>query len=230
MEEVGGVGRGEDVSRDDASDVACADLPRGADGATVVAAEVHLCGALACYSRGLIRGGGTYLEPADDDGHGSVDARRSHEERAVLHVPVVVDVEQDGEASDRDADRDQREQPAVSGQIREISDQHGESEAHGPRRHRVQLRLDGAIPVRLDDRRRKVGVAVGRYDEPEVHEPAKDEFVVLEAVADVLEGDLALSRRLALVVLEAGFHESCFGWREPLGFLGEVRDNEEEGA
>jgi len=93
----------------------------------------------------------TYLEPADDDGHGSVDAGRSHEKSAILQVLIVVDIEQNGEANDRDADREQCEQPTVSRKIRKIGDQHGEPETYSPGRHRVQLGLDGAVSIRSDD-------------------------------------------------------------------------------
>lgn len=93
----------------------------------------------------------------------------------------------------------------------------------------MQLCLDRAVSVRPNDGRREVGVAVCRNNEPEVHEPAEDEFIVLEAVQNIFERDFPLTRGLTLVILETGFDKCCFCWSKPFRFLGEVGDDEVEG-
>lgn len=136
-----GVARDEAVGGDDAADVAEADLPGGADGAAVVAAEVHVV-------------------PAHDDGQRAVGAHAHEEQRAVLQRQAVVHGEEDAEAGEREADGREDEEEPVLRPVRARGHEHGEDEGRGPGRHRVQLGLDRAVVVRLEDGGGEEGVAV----------------------------------------------------------------------
>ena len=184
------------ICGDDAADVAEAHLPRRADGAAVVAAEVE-------------------VEPADGDGQGGVGAHGHEEEGAVLEVGVCVRGEEDGEAGDGHADGDEGEEEAVLEPVGEEGDDEGEDEGCGPGWDGVQLRADLCVAVGFYDARGEEGVAVGGDDEPEVHEGAEEELVVFEAVEDIARGDLALAGGAALVFLEAGADVSAFVFSEP---------------
>jgi hypothetical protein len=91
---VGRILREEGIDGDDAANVAGADLEGRADRAAMVAAEVH-------------------REPADDDGHGRVRAHGDEKERGVLQMRPVVDVDEDAEADNGDADWEDGEREAV---------------------------------------------------------------------------------------------------------------------
>jgi len=114
----------ESIRGNDTSDVTEADLPGRTNGATMVPAEVH-------------------VEPTHDDGHCRVCTHRDEEERGVLHLVVIVDREQDGEAGHGDADWEKGECEAVTREIRGEGDDHGKPKGTRPRRHAVELGLDG---------------------------------------------------------------------------------------
>jgi hypothetical protein len=116
----GRVVRGERVRRDEPTDVAKADLERGADAATDVPAEVH-------------------VEPADEDRHRRVHARRGEEERAVLQMQRRGVREQDREANEADRCGDHPEQEPVLCAVGEVRETHREPEGGDPGRDRVQL-------------------------------------------------------------------------------------------
>lgn len=138
------VGVEERVRRDDAANVAEADLPGDADGAPVVPAQVH-------------------VEPAHDDGHGAVRPHDDEEQRRVLEVQVVVHRDQDAEPGDAEAQRHDGEESPVPEHVGKGRDDQREDEGYGPRRNGAELGLDGVELVRLDDLRREEGVAVGLW-------------------------------------------------------------------
>ena len=131
----------ERVRGDDAANVAEADLPGGADGAAVVAAEVE-------------------VEPADYDGEGGVGAHGDEEEGGVFEVRPRVDGEEDGEAGDGHGDGDQGEEEAVLELVGEVGDDEGEDEGTGPWGNAVELSADLRVAVCFDDAGGEEGVAV----------------------------------------------------------------------
>lgn len=167
-------------------------------------------------------------EPADDDGHGRVDAHGDEEEGRVLQAAVVVHGDEDAEAGDGEADGPHGEGEAVLQLVAEVRHDHGEGEGRRPRRHRVQLRADGRVPVALDDARREEGVAVRRHDESEVHEPADEDLVVLEHVDDVPDSNRAFCGGAALVLAQAVFDVDALLVGEPFCVLGEIGDDKVE--
>jgi hypothetical protein len=92
----------------------------------------------------------------------------------------------------------------------------------------VELGLDCAVAIGLDDSGGKVGISIGRDDEAKVHEPAEEDLEVFEDAADVTAADLALGSGLALVDLETGADVGTLVLGEPLGVFREVREAEEE--
>ena len=131
------------IRRDDAADVAKANLPGGADGAAVMAAQVE-------------------VEPADDDGQGGVDAHGDEEEGGVFEVGVFVGGQEDGEAGDGDGGWEQSEKEAMFGQVGEVGDDQGEDEGGGPGGNGVELGADLRVAVGGDDARGEEGVAAVR--------------------------------------------------------------------
>jgi len=117
----------------------------------------------------------------------------------------MVDGDEDGEAGDGNADGEEGEDEAMLEFIGEEGDDHCEAEGAGPGRDGVELSFDGAVAIGGEDRGGEEGVAIGGDYQSEVHESAKEDFVVFEDVADVFEGYLALCCAFALVGLEAGF-------------------------
>lgn len=186
----------ESVGGDDAACVAEADLPGRPDGSTVVAAEVE-------------------VEPADRDRERGVDARRDEEQRRVFEMRPRVHGQQDGEAGDGDGGRDEREEEAVLQLVREEGDDDGEEECTDPGRDAVELGADLRIAVCLDDAWGEECVAVGGDDQSEVHQAAEEEFVVFEAVEDILGGDAALAGGAALVLFKPGSDVGSFIFSEP---------------
>ena len=122
----------EGVRGDDTADVSEPNLPRRADGATVMAAKVQ-------------------VKPADDDWHGAVSAHGDQEQGRVLYVPMRVHGQKDGKTADGDKDWDQSESEAVLDSIREVGDYHGENECARPWWHTVELRADLRVIVGSDD-------------------------------------------------------------------------------
>lgn len=86
-------------------------------------------------------------EPADDDGHGRVDAHGDEEEGCVFEVVVRVHGDEDAEAGDGDEDGEQGEGEPVLELVTEVGDHHGEDEGGGPGRDGMELRLDGTVAV-----------------------------------------------------------------------------------
>lgn len=74
---------------------------------------------------------------------------------------AVVDGQEGREARDGDADGPDGVGEAVAGEVAEDGDEHGKGEGSGPRGHAVELGLDGAVVVSLDDGGGEVGVSVG---------------------------------------------------------------------
>ena len=185
---LGGILRQEGKHGDDAANVAEADLPGGSDGAPVVATQVH-------------------VEPADDDGHGSVGSTGHQEEGSILQAGVVVYGNENAEASDGNADGKDRNTKSVPQLIGNDCHQQRETEGRRPWWDAVQLRLDGAVPVAFYDTRREVGISVGRDNEPKVHETSHDDLVILEDVSNIVELDGSFDGRPALVDAQAGGHE-----------------------
>lgn len=194
------IGCGKCKSRDDTADIAKADLPSGAHSTSMVSSEVHRV-------------------PAHDDGHRRVRAARDHEEGAVLDVVVVVDAYQDGESGDRDTDGDQREEESVPEFVREKCHKHAEPERRGPGWYRVQLCLDVAVSVGLDDSRGEISVAVGWDNQSKVHQTAEVDLEVLETGDNVFESNGLFQCRVPLVILQPGFYEGALLLGEPLRVL-----------
>lgn len=74
----------------------------------------------------------------------------------------------------------------------------------------MQLGLDGVVVVRLDDGRGEEGVAVGRHDQSQVHEPTQPDAVILHDCDRVAECDLALGPIIALLSLQARLNIGLF--------------------
>ena len=179
-------------------------LPRRPDRLAVLTAQVH-------------------GEPADDDGHGRVGADGDEKEGGVLHVDAVAHVHEHAEAGDGDEDGQQRKQQPVLGPVRRRRHHHGQPKGGDPRRHRPQLRLDGAVPVRDDDGGREVGVAVGRHDQAQVHEPPQPDLGVRQHRPHVGKRHLPVGRRagaVALVRLQPRLDVGALVWGQE--FLGLV--------
>jgi len=107
----------------------------------------------------------------------------------------------------------------VSRPVGESGEDEGEDEGGGPGRDRVQLRLDGAVVVGRDDERGEEGVAVGRNDHAEVHEPAQPDPMVFHHRHHVPERDLALRPVVPLVRPQTRLDECALLFVEPLSFL-----------
>lgn len=69
--------------------------------------------------------------------------------------------EEDAEAGDGDADREDGEEEAVAREVREHGNEHREPKGDGPRRDRVELSLYRIVFVGGDDGWAEVCVAVG---------------------------------------------------------------------
>lgn len=128
LEEFRLVLRQEGVCGDDTSDVAETDLPRRTHRAAVMPAEVH-------------------GEPADDDGHGRVDAHGDEEESGVFEVVVRVHGDEDAETGDGDEYGEQGEGETMLELVAEEGDHHGEDEGGGPGRDGMELCLDWAVAI-----------------------------------------------------------------------------------
>ena len=142
-----------------------------------------------------------HVEPAHDQWQRRVCAARDQEQRAVLGA-VVDGRQQDGEAGDRDTAAGDGEGVTVTRAVRDEGDQHGKTEGGGPWWHGMDcaetldlawrsfrekrgekgsgrtLRLHGAVAECRDDGGREEGVAVGRYNEAEVHEARDNDYQV----------------------------------------------------
>ncbi|KAL9102738.1 MAG: hypothetical protein Q9163_002135 [Psora crenata] len=186
----------EGVSGDNAPDIAEADLPSGADGAPVVAAEVH-------------------VEPADDDRGGTIGAHCDEKEGAVLEVSVVVGDAEDDETRYGYGVAHEDEDKAVLEQVAEESDDQGEGEGGSPRGDAEQLCTDLAVAVRSDDGWGEIRVAVSRDDEAKVHEAAEEDLEIFKDVKDVAGSNPALDRGFPLVFFKTCANVIAFVWLEP---------------
>ena len=179
------------------------DLPTAADRAPNVASEVHIV-------------------PTDDDGPSGIDAHGDEEEGRVLHLHVVMHGEQDREAGDADGDAEHSVGEAVLRVVREHGEEHCETESRGPWGDGVQLRLDGAVAVAVDDAGREVGVCVRWDDEGEIHEARELDFDVPHDRPHVPDGDRAVNCCLALFGFELGGYVGSLVWGQPGGFFGSL--------
>lgn len=199
----------EGIRGNDTADVSESHLPGSTNGSTMVTSEIH-------------------IEPADDDGHGRVGTHRDEEECSILKISVMVDGDQDGEASNGHADGDDAKEEAMLELVREEGDDHCKAKGARPRRDTMQLGLNRAVTVGCDDGRREEGVAIGRDDQAEIHEAANKDLVVLEDSANISEGNLAVRSGTALVNLQSGLDVRSLLRSKPFGILGERGKHEEE--
>lgn len=139
-----------------------------------------------------------------------------------------MDRDEDPKPRDSHADGEDRERHAHLSKVREESHQHGETESGGPGRDGVELSLDSAVVIRLDNAGGEVSVTIRRDNQAKIHEAPDNDLVVLEDVADILEGDGPLTGGTALVSAEPGGDVRLLVRPQPLGFLGEIREQEEE--
>ena len=58
-----------------------------------------------------------------------------------------------------------RPEEAVSEFVGEECDEHGEAECGGPRRHRIELSLDGSVAVGLNDTGREICIRIRGHDQ-----------------------------------------------------------------
>lgn len=86
-------------------------------------------------------------EPANDDGHGAVDAHGDAKQSTVFESVVVVHGDQDAKACDGDTDGDDGKGETMFEFVTEEGYHHGKGEGCGPGRNGVQLRLDGGVAV-----------------------------------------------------------------------------------
>ena len=143
---------------------------------------------------------------------------------------MVVYGNEDGKASDADADGENREEEAMLEAVGNEGDDHTEAEGSGPGRYGVQLGLNGGVAVTLDDGGAEVCVTVRGDDQAEIHEATDDDFEVFEDVANVFGGDRAFAGGFALVDLESGLHVGALVFGEPFRLLREIGQQEEEEA
>ncbi len=190
----------ERVCRDDTSNIAETNLPGGAYCPSVMATQVH-------------------GEPAYDDGHSRVCAGSYHEESAILEVMVMMLCDQDRKAGDRNADWNHCEEEAMPESIREKSNKHAEAKRSSPRRDRVQLGLDIAISIGLNDAWSEVCVAVGWDDKTKVHQTTQEDLVIFETVEHVLGSDRPFQGGSALVIRQSLLYEGALLFREPFYVL-----------
>lgn len=167
-------------------------------------------------------------KPAHDDGHGRVNAHGDEEEGSVLECVVVVHGDEDAEADDGEADGGDGEGETVLELVAEVGDDHGEGERGCPGGHRVQLRLDSRVAVRLDDAGGEKGVAVRRHNEAEVHETADEDLVIFKHVDDVPNSNRALCCGAALVLAQAVLDVGPLVFGQPFCFLWEIGDDKVE--
>jgi hypothetical protein len=169
-----------------------------------------------------------HIEPADNDWHGRICAHRHEEQRSVLDRAIVMDSQQDSKSGYAYEDGEEGKQEAVLQAVTEPGYCHGEPEGSSPRRNAVELCLDWTVSKVPNNARRKVGVSVGRHDQPKVHEAADNDLDVLEHVAYVGKRNGPFPARGSLINLQAGFDKCAFVLAKPLGFLREVGQQKEE--
>lgn len=169
-----------------------------------------------------------HIEPTHNDRHGAIRAHTGKEQCRVLHVYVIMHIQQDRKPGNRQAERPNGEQEPMLGQVAEHGDEHAEGKRGDPRRHGAQLGLDGREVVALDDGRGEVGVPVSRDDEAQVHEAAEPNTVIGHDGKNVAEADASLGGIAAGVGLQAGLDVGTLVLVEPLGLLREGWEGEEE--
>lgn len=178
-------------------------LPSTTDSSPVMSAQVH-------------------VEPTYNNRHGRISSHGYEEEGCVLQLAMIMHRDEDSETGNSDQDGENSEKEAMLEAIREIRDRHSETESGGPRRHAVKLGLDRRIAIALNNGGGKVGIAVGRDDEAEIHHTTNEDLGILEYISNVSQFDGAFTGGSALVDLEAGFHIGSLRLRQPLDFFGEV--------
>lgn len=120
--------RQEGERSDETAEVTKPDLPASSNGTAQVSSHYG-------YSSSTLddrNDGGCRLtvavEPADDDGHGGVDAGSSQKEGTVFDAVVVLDAEERRESSEGDEQREKDEEESVFQEIGERGDDHSEDE------------------------------------------------------------------------------------------------------
>ena len=184
-------------------------LPSCTNGSSVMSAQVH-------------------VEPTHNDWHGRIAAHGDEEERAVLDIRVVMDIEQDGKARDGHENTENGEGEPVLDPIGYDGDRHGEAKGGDPGENGAQLDLDRIRGVGADDGGREVGVAVGRDNHAKVHEAAEPDAVILHNVEGVLEGDGTLGSVVTLVGGQLGHEIGALILLEEAGLFREGGEREPE--
>lgn len=159
-------------------------LPRTAHSSPVMPTQIH-------------------IEPTNNNRHGCISSHGDQEESCILQVVVVVHGNEDSEAGDADANGENGKEEAMSEAIGEIRNKHGKAKSSSPRRHTMELGLDGRVAVALDDGGRKVCIAICGYDQAKIHQATDKNLGVFEDICDVSRFDGALAGGAALVDLEA---------------------------
>ena len=130
--------REERKRRHDPTDVAEPDHPRGPDGASKVAFEVHNV-------------------PAERRGEGSEQAHGDEEDACVLGSDVVVDVQEDTDSREGDEEGDEGEGEAVAGAGGGEGYDQGEGVSGCEGGNGVELGFDGGVLEAFDDGGEEVG-------------------------------------------------------------------------
>lgn len=169
-----------------------------------------------------------HVEPAHNDGHGRVGTASDKEQGRILQRRIVVHRNENAESDDGDADGNDGKRHSVAQLVGYNSNRHGEAECHGPRRYTVQLSLDRAVAISLNDAGREVRISVGRHDQAKVHKATNNDLVVLEDTSDVLESDAAIACRRSLIDAQASRNVFLLVFGQPCGLLGEIGEQEPE--
>lgn len=99
-----------------------------------------------------------HVEAANYNRHGGITTHGHEEEGCVFKRPVVMYREQDGESSDGYTDSEDGITQAMACLVRNPSQNHGKGESGRPWGYTVQLCLDLAIAIAVDNRRREICV------------------------------------------------------------------------
>jgi hypothetical protein len=94
---------------------------------------------------------GRRTEPAYDDWHCGVTTHGYEEQSCVFERTVIVNRDQDCESDDCDADGKNCVSESMACFVGEVGEDHCEGEGSSPWRYTVELRLDLAVAVAVDD-------------------------------------------------------------------------------
>lgn len=169
-----------------------------------------------------------HVEAAHYNRHGGITTHGHEEEGCVFKRPVVMYREQDGESSDGYTDSEDCITQAMACLVGNPGQNHGKGESGRPWGYAVQLCLDLAIAIAVDNRRREVRIAVRRYDESKVHKASEPDLVVLEDIGDIFSAHFAFHGRGTLFAAETVCDEVLLLRGKPVTVFGEVGKNEEE--